>query len=113
MSQVLYDSLLEKWRDFLSSRMYIAYADLMPEYEVNDSYDDLVHDFCKEHGYSNRTKEMAFYKKWWDTFKDEFYQKLDEEGVEIIHEKPMKGDWDFGKKFEFVKGEWKEVIVDG
>lgn len=109
MSQALYDALLEKWQDFLSGKMYIAYAQLMHEYGVNDLYDDLVDEFCKEYGYAERTKEMAFYGVWWDTFKDEFYQKLDKESVRIIHENPIKDDWDFGKNFEMVKGEWKEA----
>jgi len=112
MSQALYDSLLEKWQDFLSGKMYIAYTDFMPEIEVQDTYDDMAEDFCEEYKYSEKTKKLAFFGQWWDTFKDEFYQKLDKEGVKIIHENPMKGDWDFGKKFEFIKGQWKEVEAE-
>lgn len=109
MSQALYDSLLEKWQNFLSGKMYIAYENLMRESDVNTLYEDLVDEFCEKHSYSERTKEMAFHGKWWDTFKDEFYKKFDEEGCRIIHETPMKGDWDFAKKFNLVNGRWEEV----
>lgn len=94
MSQVLYNSLLERWRDFLTSKQYIAFG-LEPEIVIQNLYDDLVDEFCKEHGYSERTEELAFFGRWWDTFKDEFYKKLDKEGVKIIHEYPMAGDWDY------------------
>jgi len=114
MSQRLYNSLVEKWKNFLwvetSSMGRIPAGSLMTEEEVDDLYNDLVRDFCKKYRYSERTKELAFYSKWYDTFKDEFYQTLEKEGVKIIHENPMEGDWDYGKKFRFnPKGYWEEV----
>jgi len=113
MSEALYYKLLERWREFLCEETNpmgrIPSGSLMPEEEVNDLYDELVKDFCQKYGYSERTKNLAFYGAWYDTFKDEFYKTLEEEDVKIIHENPMEGDWDYGKKFRFnPKGYWEE-----
>jgi len=98
-----------KWGDFLSEQSRDYCGSLMPESDVNDLYDNLVADFCEEHEYAERTREMTFYDKWYDTFKDEFYQSLDRKGIKIIHANPSETDWDFGRKFELVKGDWQEV----
>ena len=82
MSAVLYYSLVQKWRHFLERRCWATELRL-PTEDADDYYDELVDDFCDEHGYSDRTKYFAFYDRWWDTFKDDFYQELENQGVEF------------------------------
>lgn len=69
-SQRLYDSLREKWENFLNRK----------EYNICDyeDYADFVDDFCEEEGYGEGLKEMAFFDLWWDTFADEFFKKVEE-----------------------------------
>jgi len=84
MSETLYNSLLRKWIEFLDEE-FSPFAPEVTSDEATEHYDDLSHDFCKEYGYSEKTEEMAFHKLWYDTFADEFYQRLDKEGIKIIH----------------------------
>jgi len=112
MSEALYDSLVEKWHDFVDGELRML-SDLMPEEEVDELYDNLVHDFCKRYNYSEKTRNFVFYDRWYDTFADIFYQKLEDEGVKIIHEQSIESDWDYGKQFRFnvVKGHWEELLL--
>jgi len=112
MSFALYDSLVEKWRDFLNQQTG-ACASLMLGEDVDDSYYDLVDDFCEEHNYSEKTKNFAFHGRWWVTFADEYYQRLEDKGVKIIHNNPTEHDWDYGKKFKFENFGWTELSVKG
>ena len=111
MSMALYDSLLEKWIDFLNDNEDLYCYSLMPEEWVEEQYDFLVTNFCKKYNYKEKTENMAFYDLWWDTFVDEYYQKLEDEGLKIIHENPVKDDWDYGKKFEVDKTGLYKVCV--
>ena len=109
MSERLYESLLGKWRDFLDAELRML-SELVTVDDVDDEYDELVREFQKKYHYSEKTINMAFYDQWYDTFKDEYYKKLEEEGVKIIHAFPQEGDWDYGKKFRFdFKYGWVEV----
>jgi len=114
MSDALYDSLVEKWQDFLDQTDELKnLAELIAEDDADDTYDELVREFCKKHGYSEKTMNMAFYDRWWDTFADMYYQKLEDEGVKIIHDNPQEGDWDYGKKFHFdLKYGWVEITKE-
>jgi len=54
----------------------------MDEDHLADMYDTLAHEFCEEHGYSDKTEEFAFHGRWYDTFVDEYYKKLEDKGWE-------------------------------
>jgi len=82
MSESLYNSLQEKWRDYLDQE-YFPSGFVFTSYEATEEYDDISHDFCKKHGYSQKTEEFAFHNQWWDTFADIFYVKLEKEGITI------------------------------
>ena len=83
MSEALYNSLQEKWREYLDTDFYPSAASYTPD-EATEEYDDTSHEFCRKHGYSERTEEFAFHGQWWDTFADMYYKKLEEEGIVII-----------------------------
>lgn len=100
--------MLRKWNDLLGEEL-TSFLEFMPEEDVDDQYEELVDKFCRKYDYSERIKNLAFYDRWWDTFADEYYKVLEEGGTKIIHDTPMEGDWDYGKKFEFKKGYWEEV----
>ena len=110
MSVALYDNLVERWKDFLGTNLWIL-DDLMHEEGVEEQYDDLVSSFCKEYEYSDRTQNFAFYERWWDTFADEYYQRLECADVKIIHENALPEDWDYGKQFEVTSKGWKELYI--
>jgi hypothetical protein len=111
LSLALYESLREKWNDFLDE-FFVPFSPLLSEDEVDDEYDDLVYDFCEEHGYKERTKDFAFYGRWYDTFADEYYGRLEKAGVKIFHENPEEADWDYGKKFRMGDKGWEEIPKD-
>lgn len=80
-SDRLYESLREKWYDFLNNRWELPDPDISIE-DADDLYDNLVDEFCEEHNYSAPLKEMAFMDIWWDTFKDDFFKKLERDSDE-------------------------------
>lgn len=84
MSDALYNSLQRKWRDYLDEE-FSPFSPEITSDEATEHYDELAHDFCKKHGYSEKTEEMAFHKSWYDTFADEFYLRLEREGIKIVH----------------------------
>lgn len=96
MSEKLYESMLGRWKDFLDDEFWPCSSE-MTEDTADDEYDNAVDDFCKKYRYSNRTKEFAFYDRWWDTFKDEYYQKLETLGVVILHNAPQSSEKGSGK----------------
>lgn len=83
-SDKLYNSMEEKWLEFLEDNLYYP-GDNLSEGDASEMYDGLAEDFGKEYDYNEETIEMAFHKRWYDTFVDDFYKKLEEEGIEIIH----------------------------
>ena len=74
MSEALYEKLVEKWKEFLDKQSLIPPED---EDDLEESYDYLAQDFCREQGYSNKTLEFAFHGQWYDTFADEYFQTLE------------------------------------
>jgi len=107
LSLALYEKLVDLWREYIYNNLHI-FSSLMSEEEVEEEYEDLVNGFCEKHNYSERTKNY-FFDRWYDTFADMYFQELEKAIVKIIHDNPQKGDWDFGKKFEFTnKGYWQE-----
>jgi len=111
MTEALYNSLLAKWEDFLNSHWPVGTDPIMDECLVLDRYDILVEEFCKQHNYSDKTKEFVFYGHWWDTFRDKYYLHLEKEGIKTKHESPMEDDWDYNKQFRLVKGCWVEASL--
>jgi len=90
MSQVLYDSLGEKWRNFLSENFFPCGGELSKD-DADEEYDWLVYDFCMQYGYSEKTKNFVFYDRWYDTFADDFYKELERKGATIIHNQREEG----------------------
>ena len=80
MSEALYEKMRERWIDFLNVNMCLAEPE--NEEHLMDMYDDLAHEFCEEHGYSQKTEEFAFHGRWYDTFVDEYCKKLKDKGWE-------------------------------
>jgi hypothetical protein len=77
--------MLQKWKDFLEDNDMLILDENMPEDDSDEQYDLLVRLFCTKYGYTEKTKEIAFYDKWYDTFADEYFKKFEEAGIEIKH----------------------------
>lgn len=90
MSGALYDSLVEKWRDYLENHLWIL-DDTMQNEDVDDEYHELVSNFCKEHGYSERT-ENYFFNRWYDTFADMYFQELEKASVLKVPKRRRKNE---------------------
>ena len=86
MSEAFYNSLFKKWTEFLDETDQIVLADKITEDDADEQYDLLVSLFCSKYNYKERTKNMAFYDVWYDTFADEYYGKLEDKRIEIEHE---------------------------
>jgi len=83
MSEKLYNSMLEKWITFLEDNWYYV-GDAVDSDEASDMYVGLKEDFEALYKYKEEIIEMAFHEKWYDTFANEFYAKLEKEGIEIL-----------------------------
>lgn len=83
MSEALYNSLQRKWSEYLEEEFYPSATEYTSD-EAQREYDSLVIAFCREHDYSEKTREFAFHGQWYDTFVDMYYQKLESEGIVII-----------------------------
>jgi len=84
MSDALYEAMREKWTGFLDEQTLDIFLD--DKESVMDQYDDLAHDFCEKHGYSEKTEEFVFHGQWFDTFVDIYYKALEEDGFEGVEE---------------------------
>ena len=91
MDEKTYNKLKDEWIDFLHGNLF-PYSEEISEDDVEELYDDTVYQFKKQHDYKEKTIEHAFYEECYDTFKDEFYCRLEELSVTINHEEVGASD---------------------